>query len=386
MRRSVGGPATLVLDDLNRHALLITRKRSFKSGIESLGRPALEKLLAVYRAMAERYPDTPEPRSSAVDILLALGRRDEALEEAKQAHERDPDHSGYLLRYCLLLQQEGRGEEARQLLSQANSADPNIAVATGAIEMGLGDAGDLGRVETVARQTAEMDVRDGWTRLTLASVLLAEKKTDEAVTACLQAVATEPGDPFLRGEAAALLSEADRYDEAIRQAREGVRLDPNDFRHHMHLANAYDMAKRPDEAIAAYEEALRLAPDNSLVCNNFAYTLAQADQQLDRALELALKANQLRPDDEAYVDTLGWAYYKLGRYEEAAQWLQRAADMPIQYGETFYHLGMTLYQLGRAEEALAAFEKAVQLDPEMEESEHARQMIEELQTAVAQPA
>ena len=386
MRRSVGGPATLVLDDLNRHALLITRSRHFNDGIASLGRPALEKLLAVYRAMAERYPEAADPRSSAVDILLALGRRDEALEEARRAYERDPQDTGYLLRYAMLLQQAGRGEEARGLLAQATEADENVTLAVSAVEMGLGEAGDLGRAERVAQQAAETDVQDGWVRLDLAGVQLAEEKYDAAAATALQAVATEPEDPFLRDEAASLLAEAKHPDEAIQQAQEATRLDQNDFRHHMSLANAYDLAHRPAEAISTYEEALRLAPDNSLVCNNFAYTLVEADQQLERALELVLKATERRPDDEAYVDTLGWIYYKLGRYEEAVEQLQRAAGMPMQYGETYFHLGMALQKVGRAADALAAFERAIQVDPEMDEAQEAQRMIEELKAALpAQP-
>jgi len=381
MRRSVGGPATLVLDDLNEHALAITRNRQFNDGIASLGKPALEKLLAIYRAMAERYPDSPDPRSSAVDILLALGRREEALEEARRAHEGDPSDTGYLLRYAMLLQQAGRGQEARDLLAKATKADENVTLAVSAVEMGLGEAGDLSRAERVAQQAADTDVQDGWARLDVAGVQIAEEKPEAAATTALQAVATEPDDPFLRDEVASLLAEAKRFDEAIQQAQEAIRLDPNDFRHHMSLANAYDLAHRPAEAITTYEEALRLAPDNSLVCNNFAYTLTEANQQLDRALELSLKATQRRPDDEAYVDTLGWAYYRLGRYDEAVQQLQRAAGMPVQYGETYYHLGMALRQVGREADALAAFERAVKIDPKMDEAAEAQRIIEELKAA-----
>ncbi len=77
-------------------------------------------------------------------------------------------------------------------------------------------------------------------------------------------------------------------------------------------------------AFAEYEKALALDRNNALVLNNYAYYLAERDEELDRALGMATRAVKLRENDPTYLDTYAWVLYKLEDYDEAKKVMQRA--------------------------------------------------------------
>ncbi len=109
----------------------------------------------------------------------------------------------------------------------------------------------------------------------------------------------------------------------------------------------------------AYDKALIINPDNSMVLNNYAYYLSLRGEQLEKALEMAKKATELDPVNTSNIDTYAWVYYKLGRYEDAQRWLEKAINSGEKpSGTIFEHYGDILYKLNRKEEALMWWQKA----------------------------
>lgn len=100
---------------------------------------------------------------------------------------------------------------------------------------------------------------------------------------------------------------------------------------------------------AAYKKALTLNPDNAVVLNNYAYHLSEESKSLKKALEMALRANELSQNNATYLDTLAWIYYKLGLYEEAKKSMQQAisldrdnsSELALHYGDILEALGNT---------------------------------------------
>jgi len=109
----------------------------------------------------------------------------------------------------------------------------------------------------------------------------------------------------------------------------------------------------------AYDKALIINPKNSMVLNNYAYYLSLRGDQLEKALEMAQKATEIDPGNNSNIDTYAWVYYKLGRYEDALRWLDKAIngdDKPS--GTIFEHYGDILFKLNRKEEAFLWWQKA----------------------------
>jgi Flp pilus assembly protein TadD len=88
---------------------------------------------------------------------------------------------------------------------------------------------------------------------------------------------------------------------------------------------------------------------------------------LDRGLEMIKKAVELRPNDGYIVDSLGWAYYRLARFEEAVKELERAIELRPEDPVINDHLGDAYWRVGRHLEARFQWRHALDLKPEPED-------------------
>jgi Tfp pilus assembly protein PilF len=158
--------------------------------------------------------------------------------------------------------------------------------------------------------------------------------------------------------------------DAVRVLEHARGIDPGDVDAVAQLALVYDTIGRHEDADSLYEEALRLDPENHLVLNNYAYTLAERGMNLTRALAMVEKALQDQPENSSYLDTIGWVYFKLGRYEEARKYVQEAIDKGEVNAVVHEHLGDIYYKLEQPERAREHWNIALELDsnnPELQQ-------------------
>lgn len=110
----------------------------------------------------------------------------------------------------------------------------------------------------------------------------------------------------------------------------------------------------------AYKKALKYNPDNVLVLNNWAYFLSVEGKQLERALQMAERANELSPRNPTYMDTQAWILFKLDRLEEARQLMRQAVALDGQQSkELLLHYGDILHALGEQFMAETYWKKAL---------------------------
>jgi tetratricopeptide (TPR) repeat protein len=105
--------------------------------------------------------------------------------------------------------------------------------------------------------------------------------------------------------------------------------------------------------------AKKLNPTHPYILNYLAFSWIDQGKKLDEALQLIKQSYQLNPEDGAIVDSLGWAYYKLGQYDKAAKYLERAILMATDDPVIYDHLGDTYKKLGRHDEAVHQWKKAL---------------------------
>lgn len=132
------------------------------------------------------------------------------------------------------------------------------------------------------------------------------------------------------------------------------------------LADVQTDLDRWDDAKRSYDRALRLDPANHNAMNNFAYNLSLQGEELDRALDLAEEAISYQPENAAYLDTIGWIYFKRGEYEEAREFIQRSVDTGESGPEVYEHLGDVHEALGNIDEAIRWWNKALENDSNRE--------------------
>ena len=110
-------------------------------------------------------------------------------------------------------------------------------------------------------------------------------------------------------------------------------------------------------------QIIRMQPEDSRALNHLGYMLADQTTRYEEALELIERAIVISPEDPAIIDSLGWALYKVGRYEEALVQMRRAfAAFPDD--EVASHLGEVLWAMERFDEAMRVWQDALETDPE----------------------
>lgn len=128
------------------------------------------------------------------------------------------------------------------------------------------------------------------------------------------------------------------------------------------LGDAYQGQKMYKESAHAYEQALTLDPDNSYTLNNYAYYLSLRNEDLAKAETMSIKSNQLEKDNASFQDTYAWILFKLKKYEEAKDWMQKAIGNNPDSAVQFEHLGDIFYKLGDVNKALENWNKSLKID------------------------
>jgi len=164
-----------------------------------------------------------------------------------------------------------------------------------------------------------------------------------------------------------LLRENGRFAESIEQldkimARGGGAVES--WRLHFLRGVAWERSGRWDKAEPDLREALRLKPDEPDVMNYLGFGWANRYQNLEQALGLLEKASVARPRSGQIRDSLGWAKYRLGRYEDAVRDLERAVQLAPAEADINDHLGDAYWRVGRKLEAEFQWRRVLSLAPE----------------------
>jgi tetratricopeptide (TPR) repeat protein len=139
----------------------------------------------------------------------------------------------------------------------------------------------------------------------------------------------------------------------------------------------YERSKQWPRAESDFKQALKLFPDQPQVLNYLGYSWVDQHVNLEEALEMIRKAVTLRPKDGYIVDSLGWAYYRLGRYQEATVELERAVELTPNDPTINDHLGDVYWKTDRKLEARFQWSHALEMKPEPEELEKIQQKLKE---------
>ena len=126
-------------------------------------------------------------------------------------------------------------------------------------------------------------------------------------------------------------------------------------------------------AVKIYRKILEIAPNNVAAMNNLSVRLCENPATVQEAMELAIKVQELAPDNPAVNDTIGWAYYNKGVYKTALNYLVRAAAND-KSARVQYHLAMAYFKLGDKTQGTATLLAAQKLDPSLPEAAMARKI------------
>ncbi|MEO3428432.1 tetratricopeptide repeat protein [Pelagibius sp. CAU 1746] len=324
------------------------RERALALYREFVGSTVGSDILLPMLERAERGDDSPAEVSAATDgmaeVLFNLAgllsqeqADDAALVYLHQALVLRPDFIMAKVLLGEILQKQGRSRAAIAAYRQVPQGSPfgwivSLRIADELQQMGDNEAAlsELDRLAAERPDAYEPMMRKG-------NLLRIEERFDEAVVA---------------------------YDEAVARIERGGEIGPHHWSLLYFRGIALERADQWERAEADFKHALGLKPEQPYVMNYLAYSWVEKKQNLDEAEAMLERAVKLRPRDGYIVDSLGWVYYRLGRYEEAVTQLERAVELRPQDPTINDHLGDAFWQVGRKHEARFQWHRALSLDPE----------------------
>ena len=143
----------------------------------------------------------------------------------------------------------------------------------------------------------------------------------------LSALAGTPGSAKVQSNAGGVFLDQRRYAEAIEHLETAIGIDPDFASPHIHLGHVFLELGREEEAMAAYEGVLARGWADGQTYNNLGYLLVEREVDLVRGVRLIENAVREAPKNPNFLDSLGWAYFKLGRTREAYDLIARSLEI-----------------------------------------------------------
>ena len=357
---------------------------------------SLDKASTAANEAIALVPDWSEAHILRANILIRQGQNEQVLSLIQEAVESYPDDVAVRLFYARRLVDERRYEQAREQFSTLLDYQPDAPealYALGLLNLQTQRKGDaqrnferlielgqrvdesyyyLGQVAEIEKDTAAAmryytEVRKGSNyidaQISIAAIL-AEQGDIDAARARVQNISAPTLDVELRlflaeGE---ILRNANQLEEAYEVYSLALQQMQDNPQLLYARALTAEQLGRVDEAVADLAHVVKNAPNNAEALNALGYTLVDMTGRVTEGKQYIEKALKLKPNDPAILDSMGWAYYRLGEHEKALRYLQQAFDK-LKDPEIAAHLGEVLWVLGNKERAREIWDEALRETP-----------------------
>jgi tetratricopeptide (TPR) repeat protein len=342
----------------------------------------LKRMEVAFRKAAELKPQDASVLTRVGDFYALARDQKQALEFYEKAialNQAPTDEATRNLRekHIHALVKNNRTAEAIPLLEKL-AKDPAAGTRHELFEL-LGElyqqSGQMDKAIEHYRQSLVLDAGEPRNHLFLANVQMKAKRFDDAVATMKQAKEKFPDRPQVSYFLASALSRAKKHQEAMdvfqslakeARGRDESLLD-GDF--YFQWGATAEQAGDLDKAAELMKKAIELSPEAAEPYNYLGYMWVDKGLHLEEAGALIRKALEIEPKNGAYLDSLGWYYFKVGKFDDARRELLAALDALKEEGKdedpvVLDHLADTYEKLGQFGEAISFWEKALTHEPE----------------------
>ncbi len=318
------------------------------------------------RFLAARLDSQEDNRRTRL-IYARLLFESDRLEDARQQYElvlkQTPKDGDILLALALIALEQDHFRVAQEYLMQMLRWDQRV----GEAHFYLGNVAEQENDWVTALREYKL-AGGGYEYLPaqarIASILIDQQRTSEALKHLAKQRRDHPEhfQPLIMIEVQ-LLGEYGLGDELFALLDHIIAQDPDNIELLYYRAMAGERFDRLDILERDLLRVLVLDPENADAMNALGYSLADQTDRYAEALALIQRALQIKPQEAAFIDSLGWVQYRLQNYEEAVILLRRALAL-FENDEVAAHLGEVLWMLGEQAEALEIWNKALELVPD----------------------
>jgi tetratricopeptide (TPR) repeat protein len=403
--------------DAYRHAIVLDRDnldavRGLAENLLNDGQ--LDASLEQYKVIADSNPEDAQTYVRMAEIYRRQAKYDLALENLKRADTLVPDTMDVPYSMAAVYQAQGRYDDAIKLLQGLVQKTEKSETGTSQSDRN-NRAIFIERLGMVYREqenyTAAVDTfrkmlplgdenaRSGYQEMI--DTYREAKQWPQATAVAKEAVQKMPNDRDLRMVLDSQLADAGEFDKAVADIRTMLKGGPEDREVYLRLGIIYTRAKRWDDALDSLAKAEQLStksedkayvsflrgdlyqrqkmfdqaeaefkkvlattsptdPQSAATLNYLGYMNADRGVKLEESLNYIKQALTLEPNNGAYLDSLGWAYFKLGKYDQAEENLTKAETHMGTDPTVQEHLGDLYQKTGRLKLAAAHWDRAVQ--------------------------
>ena len=364
--------------------------------------------LNVYQKLSDVMPDDSDVYLRIAQIYRELHQLDKAEQNLVKARQYAPGSLEVMYNEAMLYQAQGRYEDAIRVLSNAvtdiKGQSPSVPSRRRSLAILYQQLGQLYRdtqnypaaiytFEELGHLGEEEDRR---ARMMIMDTYRAAKDLPKALQTGKEALAKYPADPAIRTSHALLLGENGQTDDAVKILRAQLHGDATDRDTLLNIAQVYERGRRYKEAEQAaraaevlpgqprenemvwfllgaiyerqkffdkaeeqFKRVLAVNPKNAPVLNYYGYMLGDLGIRLDEAEALVQQALKEDPFNGAYLDSLGWIYFKENKLGVSESTLRKAVERERHDATIHSHLGDLYAKTGRSDLAAAEWEKSL---------------------------
>ena len=369
----------------------------------------MEAALSAYKAFASAEPQDWQALVEMSRIYRHMGKFDQALDTLKKAEALDQDSLEIAYEESIVLEAEGKFDDSAELLQKllTRTTTPDGNYSAGERQ---NRALFLERLGNIYKETGRpLLAAESFRKMTelggdeasrgyqeLVDAYRDQKQWSDATRVAQEAVQKFPDDKSLKMTLALQLADDGKPEDGLKMAKATLKGDKSDRESYVTISQIYikekrwkeaedalnegdKLANRPeekayvqyyqgmfyerqkkyDQAEQAFRQILQEDPNNPPTLNYLGYMLADHNVRLEEAFNMIKRAVDLDPQNGAYLDSLGWVYFKLGKYDEAEDNLRRAADKTPYDATIQDHLGELYAKTGKLKLAAMHWERAL---------------------------
>ena len=201
----------------------------------------------------------------------------------------------------------------------------------------------------------------------LAQTQLAVGNVEEAERVSRRMVARYPGESAASHLLGRTLRAQGKHAESVEHFAAAARGNAANPQYSYDLGVSLEQTGQYEQAAEAFRYVLQIKPDDPVVLNYLGYMFADQNMNLNEALRFISRAVELQPDNGAYLDSMGWVLFRMGRYDESQRFLLNALRLEGPDPVILDHIGELYQALGRTEQAQGYWRQALTADPDNEQ-------------------
>jgi len=364
--------------------------------------------LTVYQKLSDLMPDDSDIYLRIAQIYRELHQLDKAEENLVKARQYNPGSLEVLYNEAMIYESQGRYDDAIRVLSDAitgvkaqstvlPSRRRSLAILYQQLGMLYRDVQNYQAAIYTFQELGHLgDEEDHRARLLIMDTYRLAKDMPKALQAGRDAMAKYPNDAAIRASQALLLGENDQTDEAVKLLQTDVKGTADDRETYLNISQVYErgrrytdaeQAARKAESLAAeprdneiawyllgaiyerqkqfekaeeeFKKVLDVNPKNAQVLNYYGYMLADRGVRLEEAHDLIQRAVDQEPFNGAFLDSLGWVYFKQNKLDDAESMLRKAVEHEPHDPTIRSHLGDVYAKQGHLDQAGNEWEKSL---------------------------